>query len=308
MKITIIGAGNVGATCASILSQKNILKKIVLVDIQKNIVKGKCLDIEQSLSIFESNTQIIYTSDEYKKTKNSKIIIITSGSVRKPGMSREELVNVNAGIVKSVISNIIPYSPNAIIIMVSNPLDIMTYVAYKASNLHHAKVIGMAGILDSARYNTLILQKLKNFSIKDIKSIILGNHGDSMIPLIKYTTVAGIPVTNFISKDVIEEIIKKTKSGGEKIVNLLNTSAWYAPSAAISNMVEIIIKNTKTVVSCCSFLQGQYGLYNIFMGVPVVLGSSGVEKIIELKLNNNELNQLHKASDNIQQIIKKIKL
>jgi malate dehydrogenase len=307
MKVTIIGAGNVGSTCANILANKNILNEIILIDIKKNIAKGKALDIRQSLSITKSNTTIKYSSNNYQKTYNSDIIIITSGITRQPGMSREMLMNANIDIIKSVLKNIIQYSPNSILIIVSNPLDIMTYISYKISKFHHNKVIGMAGVLDVSRYITLIHKKLKIYSIKDIHAIILGNHGDSMLPLIKYTTVSGIPIEQLMSKQEIQKIIYKTKKGGEEIVNLLGTSAWFAPAMAITEMVEIIIKDEKKIIPCCAFLQGQYELNNIFMGVPVILGKNGVEKIIELKLDEEEKKLFHQAARNIHEIIQNIK-
>lgn len=288
MKITIIGAGNVGATCADIIAQKNILDEIILLDIKKNLAEGKAIDISQNASIFGYNTKIIGVTEDYKKTESSDIIVITSGSVRKPGMTRDDILIYNAKIVKYVTQKTIKYSPKAKFIVVSNPLDIMTYIVYKTANIDSKYIFGMSGLLDTARYNKLISNKL-NCSIEDVHSLILGSHGDTMIPLIRYTNISGIPISELLNQNDIENIIEKTKQGGGEIINLLGISAWYAPGAAIAKMIEIIVKNSKKIISCCSFLQGEYGIKNIYIGVPVILGKEGIEKIIELKLNKEEM-------------------
>ncbi|WP_185862159.1 malate dehydrogenase [Blattabacterium cuenoti] len=302
MKITIIGAGNVGASCANLLVQKDIIKKIVLLDIREKFSEGKSLDISQMIPIIQSNTKIIGVTNDYSKSKNSEIIIITCGIPRKPGMSRDDLVNANAEIIRYVTKQSIYFSPKAKLIIVSNPLDVMAYVSYMTAKIDNHRVIGMAGILDSTRYRYFLSKKLK-ISPHDIQSLLLGGHGDSMVPLYRYTSISGIPLQEFLSEKENDEIIEKTKKGGEEIVNLLGTSAWIAPSASIIQMVEAILKDSKRIFSCSAFLKGEYNLKNIYLGVPVILGKSGIEKIIELQLNNKEKNLLKKSYDHIKSMI-----
>lgn len=306
MKITIIGAGNVGATCADIIAQKNIVNKIILLDIKKNLAEGKAIDIAQNASIFGYNTKIIGVTDNYSKTESSDIVIITSGSVRKPGMTRDDILIYNAKIVKYVTKQIIKYSPKTKIIVVSNPLDIMTYIVYKTANIDSKYIFGMSGLLDSSRYNRLIADKLK-CAIEDIHSLILGSHGDTMIPLIRYTSISGIPISELLTKYDIKNIIERTKKGGGEIIDLLGISAWYAPAAAIAKMIEIIVKDSKKIISCSSFLQGEYGIKNIYIGVPVILGKEGIEKIIELKLNKEEMNDFNISVTHIKKILLMLK-
>ncbi|WGH27837.1 MAG: malate dehydrogenase [Candidatus Bostrichicola ureolyticus] len=305
MKITIIGAGNVGATSAEILFKKNVVKEIILLDVKKNLAEGKAIDISQTAPINGSYSKIIGVTNDYSKTENSKVIVITSGITRKYNMSRDDLININANIVKSVIKKSIEYSPDTIFIVVSNPLDVMTYVAFISSKINASRVFGMAGILDKARYCTFLATELNCYP-QDIQTLLLGSHGDTMVPLPRYTTVSGIPIIELIDKSKIDSIIERTKKGGLEIVNMLGTSAWYAPGAAVAQMVESIIKDSKRIFPCSAWLQGEYGLKNIYLGVPVILGKNGIEKILELKLNNEEMNFLKKSAEHITNMIKVI--
>ncbi|WP_185861292.1 malate dehydrogenase [Blattabacterium cuenoti] len=305
MKITIVGAGNVGASCASLLAQKNIVEEIVLLDIKEKISEGKSLDISQMLSVINSNTKVIGITNDYLKSKNSEIIIVTCGITRKPGMSRDDLVKINAEIIRSVIKESIFFSPKTKLIVVSNPLDIMTYVSYITAKIDSSRIIGMAGILDTARYRFFLSKKL-NISPIDIQSLLLGGHGDTMVPLYRYTSVSGIPIKEFLSEEENDVIIEKTKKGGEEIVNLLGTSAWMAPSASVVQMVEGILKDSKRIFSCSAFLKGEYGFKDICLGVPVILGKNGIEKIVELQLNQEENQILKKSANYVKNMIKKL--
>ncbi|WP_185852797.1 malate dehydrogenase [Blattabacterium cuenoti] len=305
MKVTIIGAGNVGASCASLLAEKDIVNEIVLLDIKDKFSEGKSLDIAQMFPIIGTNTHIIGKANDYSKSKNSEVIIITCGIPRKPGMSRDDLVNTNAKIIHSVTKESIHFSPKAKFIIVSNPLDVMSYVTYFTAKVDSSRVIGMAGILDSARYRYFLSEEL-NCSPHDIQTLLLGGHGDTMVPLYRYTSISGIPIMEFISKEKNQVIIEKTKKGGEQIVNLLGTSAWMAPSASVVQMVEAIIKDSKRILSCSVFLKGEYDLKDVYLGVPVMLGKSGIEKILELKLNQEEKNLLKKSANHVKNMIKKL--
>ncbi|AFJ90483.1 malate dehydrogenase [Blattabacterium sp. (Blaberus giganteus)] len=305
MKVTIIGAGNVGASCASLLAQKDIVKKIVLLDIIEKLSEGKSLDISQMLPMIQSNTEIIGISNDYSKSKNSEIIIITCGIPRKPGMSRDDLVKTNAKIIRSVTEKSIFFSPKAKLIIVSNPLDVMTYVSYITAKVDSSRIIGMAGILDSTRYRFFLSKKL-NVSPIDIQSLLLGGHGDTMVPLYRYTSVSGIPIKEFLSEEDNNVIIEKTKKGGEEIVNFLGTSAWMAPSASVVKIVEAILKDSKRIFPCSVFLKGQYGLKDMCLGVPVILGNNGIEKIVELQLNQKENNLLKRSAFHVKNMIKKL--
>jgi malate dehydrogenase len=300
-KVTVIGAGNVGATCANVLAHKDIVKEVVLLDIYGNLAKGKALDTWQQAPIDYYSTHLIGT-DDYKDTANSDIVVITAGVPRKPGMSRDDLISTNAKIVNSVTESVMKHSSNPIIIVVSNPLDVMTLASWKTSGLPSSSVFGMAGILDTARYRAFLAEALK-VSPKDIQAIILGGHGDTMVPLPRYTTVAGIPVTELIDKDTIDKIIHRTAVGGGELVQLIGTSAWYAPGAAAAQMVEAIVKDEKRIFPCCVKLDGQYTLKDIFLGVPVKLGKAGIEQIIELKLNSAELKLLHESAKAVKDVI-----
>jgi malate dehydrogenase len=300
-KVTVIGAGNVGATCANVLAHKDLVKHVVLIDILGNLAKGKALDSWQQAPVDYYSTHLT-GSDDYAETADSDIVVITAGVPRKPGMSRDDLISTNARIVNSVTENIMKYSSNPIIIVVSNPLDVMTLAAWKTSGLPSGRVIGMAGILDTARYRAFLAEALHT-SPKDIQAVILGGHGDTMVPLPRYTTVAGIPVTELIEKDTLDKIIHRTAVGGGELVQLMGTSAWYAPGAAAVQMVEAIIKDEKRIFPCCVKLDGQYGLKDIFLGVPVKLGKNGVEEILELKLNHEEKELLKNSAEAVRTVI-----
>lgn len=302
MKITVVGAGNVGATCADVIARNEFANEVILLDIKQGISEGKSLDIWQTAPICNFDTRIVGSTNDYSVTKNSDIVIITSGLPRKPGMSRDDLISTNAGIVNSVTENIIKYSPNTIIIVVSNPLDVMTYVAYLKAQLPSNQVMGMAGILDTARYRAFLAEAL-NISPKDIQGMLLGGHGDTMVPLPRYTTVSGIPVTELIDNEKLNAIIERTKKGGGELVNLMGTSAWYAPGAAAAQMAEAIAKDSKRIFPVCAWLKGEYGLKDIYLGVPVVLGKNGIEKIIELKLNKDEMQLVNDSAKAVKEVM-----
>ncbi|MCX6181919.1 MAG: malate dehydrogenase [Bacteroidetes bacterium] len=302
MKITVVGAGNVGATCANVIAHKELANEVVLLDIKEGTAEGKSLDMWQTAPINMYDSKIIGSTNDYSKTAGSEVVVITSGLPRKPGMSRDDLIATNAGIVKSVTENVIKYSPNAIIIVVSNPLDVMTYCAYLTAKAPKNKVMGMAGILDTARYRAFLATEL-NVSPKDIQAILMGGHGDTMVPLPRYTTVGGIPVTELVAKDKLDAIVERTKKGGGELVNLMGTSAWYAPGAAAAQMVEAIVRDQKRVYPVCAWLEGEYGLKDIFLGVPVILGKGGIEKIIELQLTADEKKLLADSAVAVKEVM-----
>ncbi|MDY0344859.1 MAG: malate dehydrogenase [Lentimicrobium sp.] len=302
-KITVIGAGNVGATCANVIAHKDLAREVVLVDIKEGVAEGKALDIWQTSSINNFNTRVTGVTNDYLKTKGSSIVVITSGIPRKPGMSRDDLIKTNAAIVKDVTEKVVKYSPEAIIIVVSNPLDVMTYAAYKAARKHSSRVFGMAGILDTGRYKAFLAEAL-SVSPKDIHSLLLGGHGDTMVPLPRFTSVAGIPVTDLLNKDEIDKIVDRTKKGGGELVNLMGTSAWYAPGAAAAQMVEAIVDDQKRIFPVCTLLTGEYGLNDVYMGVPVKLGAAGIEEIIELNLNKDEKKMLEDSANSVKSVMK----
>ena len=302
MKVTVVGAGNVGATCADVLAYREVSNKVVLVDIKDGISEGKSLDIFQKSSINLYDTKTIGSTNDYSHTKNSDVVVITSGLPRRPGMSRDDLIGTNAKIVKSVTENIVKYSPNCIIIIVSNPLDVMTYQANLSSKFPRERIMGMAGILDSARFRAFISNEL-NVSTKDIQALLLGGHGDTMVPLTRYTTVSGIPVTELIKEKKLDEIIERTKFGGGELVKLMGTSAWYAPGAAAAQMVEAIIKDQKRIFPVCVKLEGEYGIDDCYLGVPVILGSNGIEKVIELNLNQHEKKLLEESRKHVKEVM-----
>ncbi len=302
MKVTVVGAGNVGATCADVLAYREVANEIVLVDIKEGLAEGKALDIWQKAPIDLYDSRTIGSTNDYSKTANSDVVVITSGLPRKPGMSRDDLIGTNAGIVKSVTENIIKYSPDAIIIVVSNPLDVMTYQAHLTSKLPRTRVFGMAGILDTARYRAFLAEAL-NISPKDIQAMLLGGHGDTMVPLPRYTTVAGIPVTELIDRDKLNAILERTKVGGGELVKLMGTSAWYAPGSATAQMVEAIVKDQRRVFPVCVKLEGEYGIKDCYLGVPVILGKNGIEKIIELDLNAEERALLEASRKHVREVM-----
>ena len=302
MKVTVVGAGNVGATCADVLAYREICNEIILVDIKDGLSEGKSLDIFQKSSINLYDTKTIGSTNDYTLTENSDVVVITSGLPRKPGMSRDDLIGTNAKIVKTVTENIIKYSPDCIIIIVSNPLDVMTYQAHLTSKFPREKIMGMAGILDTARFRAFIADEL-DISTKDIQALLLGGHGDTMVPLPRYTTVSGIPVTELIDDKKLDAIIERTKFGGGELVKLMGTSAWYAPGSAAAQMVEAIIKDQKRIFPVCTKLSGEYGIDDCYLGVPVVLGSNGIEKVIQLKLNDEEMKLLEESRLHVKEVM-----
>jgi malate dehydrogenase len=302
-KITVIGAGNVGATCANVIAQKDLCREVVLVDIKEGVAEGKALDIWQTSSINHFNTRVVGTTNDYLKTKGSGIVVITSGLPRKPGMSRDDLIKTNATIVIEAVEKVVRYSPEAIIIVVTNPLDVMTYAAYKAARKDSRKVFGMAGILDTGRYKAFIADAL-HVSPKDIHSMLLGGHGDAMVPLPRYTSISGIPVTELLNKEEIEKIVDRTRKGGGELVNLMGTSAWYAPGAAAAQMVEAIVDDQHSIFPVSALLNGEYGMKNVYMGVPVILGKDGIEEVIELKLNADEMKLVKESANSVKATMK----
>ncbi len=301
-KVTVVGAGNVGATVANVLAHKDIVNEIVLLDIKDKMAMGKALDSWQQAPIDYYSTRLIGTKD-YRKTRNSDVVVITAGIPRRPGMSRDDLISTNAKIVTSVTQSIKKYSKNPIIIVVSNPLDVMSYAAYKVAKLRPGRVFGMAGILDTARYRAFLSTEL-NVSPKDIQAVLMGGHGDTMVPLPRYTTVGGIPVTEMIEKDKLKAIVERTKMGGGELVKLMGTSAWYAPGAAAAQMVEAILRDENRIFPVCTWLNGEYGLKNIFLGVPVKLNSKGIGEIIELKLNKTEMKLLKNSANHVRKVMR----
>ncbi|MFS8615391.1 MAG: malate dehydrogenase [Solitalea sp.] len=302
MKITVVGAGNVGATCANVIAHKELANEVVLLDIKEGVAEGKSLDMWQTAPINMFDTRLTGSTNDYSKTAGSEVVVITSGLPRKPGMSRDDLIATNAGIVRSVTENIIKHSPDAIIIIVSNPLDVMTYCAFLTAGVPAHRVFGMAGILDTARYRAFLAEAL-DCSPKDIQAVLMGGHGDTMVPLPRYTTVGGIPVTELIDGKQLQDIVQRTKSGGGELVNLMGTSAWYAPGAAAAQMVEAIVRDQKRIFPCCAWLQGEYGLKDIYLGVPVKLGRKGIEQIIELQLNEEEKALLNESSKAVKEVM-----
>jgi malate dehydrogenase len=302
MKVTVVGAGNVGATCADVLAYREIVNEVVLLDIKEGFAEGKALDIWQKAPINVYDTKTIGATNDYSKTANSDVVVITSGLPRKPGMTRDDLISTNAGIVQSVTENVVKYSPNAILIVVSNPLDVMTYCAHITSKLPRQKVIGMAGILDTARYRAFLADEI-GCSPKEIQAMLLGGHGDTMVPLPRYTTVGGIPITELVAKDKLDAIIERTKVGGGELVKLMGTSAWYAPGSAAAQMVEAIVKDQRRILPVCIQLDGEYGIKDCYLGVPAILGKNGIEKVIELKLNTEEMELLKTSQKHVKEVM-----
>lgn len=301
-KVTVIGAGNVGATVANVLAHKDVVNEVVLLDLKGDMAKGKALDTWQQAPIDYYSTRISGTSD-YADTAGSDVFVITAGIPRKPGMSRDDLISTNAKIVSSVTKSILEHTPNPIIIIVSNPLDVMTYAAHSSSGLPNTRVFGMAGILDTARYRAFLASAL-DVSPKDIQAVLMGGHGDTMVPLPRYTTVAGIPVTEMIEDEALNAIVERTKKGGGELVKLMGTSAWYAPGAAAAQMVESIIRDEKRIFPCCVELTGQYGLNGVYLGVPVQLGKNGIERVLELDLTSDEKELLNTSSAHVRDVMK----
>jgi malate dehydrogenase len=305
-KISIIGAGFVGATAAHWAAEKE-LGDVVLVDILEGIPQGKALDLFEAAPIEGFDARVIGTND-YEETKDSDLVIITSGVPRKPGMSREDLLEINKKIIESVITQVVERSPKAILVMVTNPLDTMTYLAVKKSRFPRQRVMGMAGILDTARFKAFVAMEL-GVSVEDIQALLLGGHGDEMVPLPRYTTISGIPLSQLLPKATIDRLVDRTRKGGGEIVNLLKTgSAFYAPSAAAIQMAEAILKDKKRILPCCAYLDGEYGLKDICFGVPVKLGMNGVESIIELELTAEEKALMAKSAESVKKSITELKL
>ena len=303
--ITVVGAGNVGATTAQRVAEKELARRVVMVDVVEGIPQGKGLDQWQSAPIEGYDSRIIGTNG-YDETAGSDIVIITAGIARKPGMSRDDLLNTNAGIVKSVSEQIARTSPNAIIIVVSNPLDVMCYVAKKVTGFPRERVLGMAGVLDTARYRAFLAEAM-DVSVRDIQAMVLGGHGDTMVPLISYTSVSGIPVTQLLDRKTLDEIVDRTRNGGAEIVKHLKTgSAYYAPSAGAVQMAEAIVNDQKRILPCAAWLEGEYGMSGLFLGVPVKLGRGGMEKVIEVELTSKERVDLGKSAEAVREPMSKL--
>ena len=296
MKVTIIGAGNVGSTCADAIAYKRIASEVVLLDIRENFAEGKALDMMQTSSLLGFNTKIVGSTNDYKKTAGSDVVVVTSGIPRKPGMTREELIGVNAGIVKTVTENVLAHSPNAVIVMVSNPMDTMTYLTFKESGLSKHRVIGMGGALDSARFRTYLSLAVERPS-NDIHGMVIGGHGDTtMIPLTRLATYNGIPFENLLDQSTLDKVASDTMVGGKTLTGMLGTSAWYAPGAAVAYLVDSILHDQKRIIPCSVYLEGEYGQDDICIGVPVVVGKNGWEKIIDLNLNDSEKELFKKSA------------
>jgi malate dehydrogenase len=305
-KIAVIGAGNVGATLVQRLAEAELSKVVAVVDIVEGIPQGKALDILESGPVYGYDTRVV-GSNTYEVIEGANIVVVTAGIARKPGMSRDDLLSTNAKIVTEVCQNIKKYAPNSIIIVVSNPLDVMCHVALQASGFPHNRVFGMAGVLDSARFRTFVAEEL-NVSVEDVQSFVLGGHGDSMVPMARYTTIAGIPVTELMEKATLDRLIDRARNGGAEIVGYLKTgSAYYAPSASVVSMVESIVKDKKRILPCAVYLTGQYGVKDTYVGVPVKLGKNGIEEIIELKLTPEEREMLNVSINDVQGNVAKLK-
>jgi malate dehydrogenase len=300
-KITIVGSGNVGATAAHWMASKE-LGDVVLIDIIPGVPQGKGLDLLQAMPIEKRDSFVLGTED-YKDTANSDIVVITAGIPRKPGMSRDDLLNTNYKIMQDVVGKVVTHSPNSILIVVSNPLDAMAQAAYKISGFSRNRVIGMAGVLDSARFRAFIAMEL-GVSVENVTAFVLGGHGDTMVPLPRYSTVAGVPITELMEKSTIERLVQRTRDGGAEIVKYLKTgSAYYAPSAAVTEMVEAIIKDKKKILPCAAYLEGEYGIHGLFVGVPCKLGARGIEDVWEIRLTDEEMAALKKSADAVKELV-----
>jgi malate dehydrogenase len=293
-KVSIIGAGEVGTSCATCLSDRDFVNEIVIVDVKPGFAEGKALDLRQSAALKRFDTIVRGYTNDYSKTANSDVVVITSGITRKPGMERSDLIATNASIVKEVSQQVAKYSPNAVIVVVSNPLDVLCYCAWKSCGFLSNRVMGMSGQLDVARYKSFIAEAL-NVSTKDIQALILGGHGKSMVPMPRYTTIGGIPIRNLLSEEKVQEAIHRTQLGGEEIINYLGRSGWFAAGAAVCEMVEAVICDQRRVFTACAYLNGEYGYSDIYLGVPVILGKNGVERIIELELDDDDKERFHNS-------------
>ncbi|MBK7181765.1 MAG: malate dehydrogenase [Bacteroidetes bacterium] len=300
MKVTVVGAGNVGATTADVLAFRRIASEVVLLDIRENFAEGKALDMMQTATLNGFETRVKGSTNDYSKTANSDVVVITSGIPRKPGMTREELIGINAGIVKTVTENLLKHSPNAIVVVVSNPMDTMTYLALKESKLPKNRIIGMGGILDSARFKCYLSLAL-DASANDIEGMVIGGHGDTtMIPLTRLASYKGVPVSQFIDAENLKKVAADTMVGGATLTGMLGTSAWYAPGAAVAALVDSILNDQKKMFSCCVYLDGEYGQKDICLGVPVIIGKNGWEKIVDVKLNDEEKAAFAKSADAVR--------
>ncbi|MBL7917600.1 MAG: malate dehydrogenase [Bacteroidia bacterium] len=300
MKVTVVGAGNVGASCAEYIALNRIASEVVILDIKENFAEGKALDLMQTATLNKFNTRISGSTNDYSKTANSDVVVITSGIPRKPGMTREELIGINAGIVKGVTENVLKHSPKAIIIVVSNPMDTMTYLALKESKLPKNRIIGMGGILDSSRFKCYLSMAL-NAPASDISGTVIGGHGDTtMIPLTRLATYNGVPVNQFLADDVLKKVAADTMVGGATLTGMLGTSAWYAPGASVAALVDSILNDQKKIYPCCVYLDGEYGQKDICLGVPVVIGKNGWEKIVDYKLTSDEQAAFNKSAEAVR--------
>jgi malate dehydrogenase len=306
-KISVIGAGNVGATCAFEMAQKELASEIVVLDIKEGLAEGKALDMMQTSTLLGFESRVSGVTNDYSKTAGSDVVVITSGIPRKPGMTREELISINAGIVKTVVQNVLAYSPNAILVIISNPMDTMTYLALKASGLPKNRVIGMGGLLDSSRFRCYLSRAL-NALARDVQGMVIGGHGDTtMIPLARFATYGGLPVSELLSKEELDKVVADTMVGGATLTKYLGTSAWYAPGAAGAALVEAIIRDEKKIFPCCVSLEGEFGQNDICIGVPVVLGNKGWEKVIEYKLNSEEKAAFEKSAEAVRSMNNSLK-
>lgn len=300
-KVTVIGVGNVGATAANVLACREIADEVVLLDIKEGLPEGKALDMKQASCLLTMDTKLYGVTNDYSKTANSDVVVVTSGVPRKPGMTREELIGVNAGIVKSVVANVLEYSPNAILVMVSNPLDTMTYLTVKSTGLDRHRIIGMGGALDSSRFKTYLSEALNGANLNDIEATVIGGHGDTtMIPLTRLATYKGVPVSQFLDKETLDKVAADTMVGGATLTKMLGTSAWYAPGAAAAFVVESILHDQKRIVPCCVYLEGEYGQNDICIGVPVRLGRNGWEEVIDFNLNEEENALFEKSAEAVR--------
>lgn len=305
-KVSIIGAGEVGASCATCLADRDFVNEIVIVDVKPGLAEGKALDLRQSAALKRFDTIVKGYTADYSTTANSDVVVITSGITRKPGMERSDLIATNAGIVREVSQQVAKYSPNAVIVVVSNPLDVLCYCAWKSCGFPSNRVLGMSGQLDVARYKSFIAEAL-NVSTKDIQALILGGHGKSMVPMPRYTTIGGIPIRNLLSEDKVQEAIHRTQLGGEEIINFLGRSGWFAAGAAVCEMVEAVICDQRRVFTACAYLNGEYGYNDIYLGVPIILGENGVERVIELELDEEDKVRFENSKNEVEKTLNLLK-
>lgn len=305
-KVSIIGAGEVGASCATCLADRDFVNEIVIVDVKPGLAEGKALDLRQSAALKRFDTIVKGFTGDYSATSNSDVVVITSGITRKPGMERSDLIATNAGIVREVSLQVAKYSPLAVIVVVSNPLDVLCYCAWKSCGFPSNRVLGMSGQLDVARYKSFIAEAL-NVSTKDIQALILGGHGKSMVPMPRYTTIGGIPIRNLLSEEKVQEAIHRTQLGGEEIINYLGRSGWFAAGAAVCEMVEAVICDQRRVFTACAYLKSEYGYEDIYLGVPVILGKNGVERVIELELDEDDKLRFHDSQEEVSKTLNILK-